>query len=212
MKTAWIVVPLVLLNGGVAARAQSLAELAQKEKERRAAKAKEAKPAGASRVITQEDLDRAAADRPAESGTPDGAPAPGGTPSAGASTTRSSGSHSPMGIPDDSGERARLEKSWKARAEATRNAVKAAERELERAQGERNRLGTGPLAGSTFRDPLTRDKVVVGGENPAEWTKRANAADARLAGAKAALESAKRNLETFEEEARRAGIPPGWVR
>ena len=52
----------------------------------------------------------------------------------------------------------------------------------------------------------------MGGEDPSQWTKKANAADARLARARSGLEQAKQGLEHFEEEARRAGIPPGWVR
>jgi hypothetical protein len=223
MKTSGIVMLLVVVSGGVAAEAQSLGELAQKEKERRATKTKEAKPSGpAPKVVTQEDLDSYAARRPAESeSTGEGAatadeamgslPRPTSERASGQGPSRSSGGRSPQGIPDDSDERARLEKSWKARAEAARNAVKAAEREREAAQNERNGVGTGPQSGTTWQDGAGRIRG-YGGENPGQWTQKANAADARLARARSGLEQAKQGLEKFEEEARRAGIPPGWVR
>jgi hypothetical protein len=208
MKTCLAAVALLL--AGAWASAQSLAELAQKEKERRAAKAREAKPGeGAPRVITQEDLDQAKAERGSGEGTASSS-APPAVEAAEAEPARTSGGRSPMGMPDDSAERARLEKSWRRRAEGARTAVVTAEREVDRAQTDRNALGTGPQVSG--RNPLPGGPRILGGENPAEWTKKANAADARLNAAKARLEAAKQSLESFEEEARRAGIPPGWVR
>lgn len=207
---------LVVVSGGVAAEAQSLGELAQKEKERRT-KIGQAKPSGpAPKVVTQEDLDSYAARRPAESESTGGgaATADEAMGSATRPTSESASGRGPSrssGGQDDSDERARLEKSWKARAESARNAVNTAERELEAAQNERNGLGTGPQAGNTWQDVAGQIRR-TGGENPGQWTQKANAADARLARARSGLEQAKQGLEKFEEEARRAGIPPGWVR
>jgi len=199
MRTsASIVAALVLACGSAAARAQSLAELAQKEKERRAAKAREAKPSGAApKVITQDDLDLAKASRPPAEEPAAEPSAAAGSPSSPEEPKRPrSVSRSPAGIPDDSDERAAAEKSWRARAEASRAAVTVAEQAANSAQNYRDMLGPVP-------SPY---------ESPSEWTREANAADARLGAAKVALAAAKKNLEDFEEEARRAGIPPGWLR
>lgn len=218
MSIAWFRgagVLLVVLSGLVAAEAQSLGELAQKEKERRA-KTGQAKPSGtAPKVITQEDLDAYADRGPAQSESTGGAEATaeGAAGSAARGTSESASGREPSrseGL-DDSDERARLEKSWRARAEQARSAVTSAERELEAAQYDRNGLGTGPQSGGVWRDGPGRVRR-MGGEDPGEWTKRANAADDRLARARSQLEQAKQGLEQFEEEARRAGIPPGWVR
>lgn len=205
---------LALMSGGAAAAAQSLGELAQKEKERRA-KIEQAKPSGgAPKVITQEDLDSYAAQRPAasESASEGAATAQEAMGSATRSPSESArGPSRSSESADDSDERARLEKSWRARSEQARSAVTSAEHELEAAQYDRNGLGTGPQSGGVWQDGTGRIRR-MGGEDPGQWTKRANAADARLARARSRLEQAKQGLEQFEEEARRAGIPPGWLR
>jgi hypothetical protein len=150
MKAIGVAVLLVAASGGVAAQAQTLGELAQKEKERRATTEK----AGgkAPRVITQEDLETYAAERPAETAptTEAAAPADGALGS----------------VSDDSDERARSEKSWRARAESSRGAVQAAERELEAAQSQRNLLGTGPQGGGLWRDGTGRLRPLAGETPP----------------------------------------------
>jgi hypothetical protein len=191
-RTGWLPLLGILVLAPVV-HAQSLAELAQKEKERRAAKAKDGKPASAApKVITQEDLDQAKASRPeGEAPAPDPASSEPDLPA-----RNRPGARSPQGLPDDSNERAVLEKSWKTRAEVSRAAVRAAEQAVASAQNTRNALGPVPVP---TLDPL-------------DWGKQVGLADTRLAAAKAALQAAQKNLESLEEDARKAGIPPGWIR
>ena len=117
---------LVVVSGVVGGEAQSLGELAQKEKERRA-KTGQAKLSGtAPKVITQEDLDSYAARRPAPSESTSGGAATAEGAMGSATGPPSEGARAPTGSSesaDDSDERARLEKSWKARAEQARSAV-----------------------------------------------------------------------------------------
>jgi hypothetical protein len=201
----------VLLGGGATAFAQSLGQAAQKEKEKRAAKAKASKPdAPAPKVITQEDLE---ASRPPEEGTEskaDGEASAPSTPGAigepgtisgfegemGASSRRRSSADPEFGVADDSEARAQQETRWRARAESARRSIGAAENELRAAEREANALGVAAPDG-------VPDGV---------WRSAKSKADARLARARSNLESAKRQLEQLEEEARRRGIPPGWLR
>lgn len=206
-QLAFGVVVVALVAAGV--RAQSLGEAAQKEKQKRASQKAEGSASEArsgpkgpeKKVYTAEDLDAYAASRPAESEAADSAPGDEPPPAAPPSSAKAPGpsGRSPLGLADDSEGRAIQERTWRARAETARAAVVLAEKELEAAQRQRNLLGPGPLPAGP-------------GQDPGEWAKAANASDARLAQARSGVEKAKQNLEQLEEEARRAGIPPGWIR
>jgi hypothetical protein len=200
------VVALALAPGAATLGAQSLGEMAQKEKQKReaATRAGEAGPAEQKprdkKVYTTSDLESYAATREAEAPEGEGEsakePSETAATSGGPSTPSRPGGRSPMGIADDSAERAVQEQTWRGRAAAARAAIVAAEAALKEAEAQRGRLGPGP-------PPYQSHQA---------WARSANAADARLAGAQKALEAAKKNLEQLEEDARRAGIPAGWVR
>jgi hypothetical protein len=205
MRRIGSVVLAIIGLGGAAASAQSLGEAAQNEKKKRETPTAEGKATSGKtkdkKVYTGEDLGDYAARRPAEESesaksTEPPIPAALEVPS---SSSPQSGGRSPMGISDDSEERAAQERSWRSRAKAAQASVTSAERELKSAESQRGLLGPGPLPGTSGQDPLV-------------WAQKANESDARLARARAGLEAAKKNLEQFEEEARRAGIPPGWIR
>lgn len=207
MRRIGYVVAVVIAQAAAVASAQSLGQAAQNEKKKRETPAAEGKaPADKAKdknkkVYTGEDLDSYAASRPDDAGAsakPAGEAAAVELEAPSTSEPRGDG-RSPMGIADTSEGRAAQERSWRSRAKAAQAAVTAAERELKSAESQRGLLGPGPL-------PATS------GQNPAVWADKANESDARLARARTALEAAKKNLEQFEEEARRAGIPPGWTR
>lgn len=204
MRRIGYVVAVVIAQAAAVASAQSLGQAAQNEKKKRETPAAEGKaPADKAKdknkkVYTGEDLDSYAASRPDDAGAsakPAGEAATVELEVPSTSEPRADG-RSPMGIADTSEGRAVQERSWRSRAKAAQAAVAAAESELKSAESQRGALGPGPQQ--------------YQGQN--EWARSANAADARLARARTALETAKKNLEKFEEEARRAGIPPGWIR
>ena len=78
---------------------------------------------------------------------------------------------------------------WQKRLAKKRYAVEKARVELREAKTGRIRARDG----------------AYGGVARSEWTRRRR-------NAQAALEAAERELEAFPEEARRAGVPPGWLR
>lgn len=102
----------------------------------------------------------------------------------------------------DSTEGARA--SWKARADAARAAIATAEKALE--QQEREAV--------TYRSDLTQVSA-ADAQDPLRLQKR----EAKIAEMyklvetrKAAVAAARAALVALEDEARRAGVPPGWLR
>ena len=198
---------VMVVAAGAPVGAQSLGETAQKEKEKREAKAKEAsaktsKPgakAPEAKVYTGEDLAGYAEKQAAPAGSGDaveGAP----PPPTGESTPRV---QRPSGEPgsggsDDSAERARQERSWRHRAESARAAVAAAERELAAAEKAKARLGIGPQV---------NDRELL-----RYFSSQVHEAELRVTRAQGALAVAKTDLTNLEEEARREGALPGWLR
>jgi hypothetical protein len=87
------------------------------------------------------------------------------------------------------------ERRWRSRADSLRGSVSRLEREVDEADRVATRLAyDGPMDGGGY----------VNTEHT-RWV-------ARVQKAREALASARKALEDFEEEARRAGIPPGWLR
>ena len=193
---------------GVPAGAQSLGEVAQKEKEKRATKTKDdsakagaKKPEG--KVYTGADL-ATYADKPAPSDASadagDGSSVPGaGAPSGEVAplVTRPS-DEAGSGASDEAAQRARQERSWRQRAQSARAAVAAAEREFAAAQKAKASLGIGPQV----PDP----------ELLSVYSTRVREADERVTRAQGALANAKTDQANLEEEARREGALPGWLR
>lgn len=225
------VVLLSLFLGSATAQAQGLADAAQKEKEKREAKAKaasaqESKPGAKppeAKVYTGDDLAGYAESRPAEGPSNEGAGAEGAGPEgAGDMRAGSPGSVGSMdgspirvpgssaesrskgrsGVSDDSAARAGQERSWRSRAESARAVIVSAEKELAAAEQAKSGLGI---------QPDGRDKVNPGLEQN-KWRSGVQDAGQRVKRAQSMLDSAKRNLDRLEEDARRQGVPPGWLR
>ena len=205
---------VMLLAAGAPVGAQSLAEIAQKEKEKRAAKAKEAsakadKPgakAPEGKVYTGDDLAGYAEKQTAPAASEDageGAPPPATGPSAdeAAPRVRRSSEEAGSGVSQEAAERAGQERSWRERAQSARAAVAAAESELAAALKAKAGLGIGPQLGRND-DPQLR----------AGFNRQVTEAEQRVARAQSTVAVAKTNLENLEEQARRSGALPGWLR
>jgi hypothetical protein len=220
---------LSVILGSATAQAQGLAEAAQKEKEKReAAKAKGsqaatpgAKPPEA-KVYTGDDLKTYApskpapaegeageAGEPAESGaTSDGAGGSVGSIDGSGPVPASPGGSSPSGAKsrsgpnDDSTARAGQESAWRSRSEAARSAVSSAEKELAAAEKAKSGLGVQPSGDDTPNPGAVQN----------QWRKSVEDADKRVKRAQTALDTAKQSVERLEEDARRQGVPPGWLR
>ena len=203
---------LMLLAVGAPVGAQSLAEIAQQEKEKRAAKAKEAavqagKPgakAPEAKVYTGDDL-AVYAEKPASPAASedavDGAPPTELSADDGAPREQRPSEEPGSRGSDDRAERARQEQSWRGRAQSARAAVAAAESELAAALKAKADLGIGPQLGRND-DPQLR----------AGFNRQITQAEQRVARARSAAAGAKANLENLEEGARRSGALPGWLR
>lgn len=166
--------------------AQDLATLAKKEKERRA---KVAKPV---RILTEDDGKEAAA-KGAGSVTPLG----GEAPAASASPAPSSSGHAAAELETQKA-------AWQARAATARAAVTSAEQAL--AQMEKDlatyRSDITPVSAADAQDPMRLQKREA----------RIVEMNKQIAAQKAAIADAKKALVAFEDEARRAGVPAGWLR
>jgi hypothetical protein len=202
---------VMLLAVGASVEAQSLGETAQKEKEKRAAKAKEgstkaAKPgdkAADGKVYTLEDLagyaDKTAPAATGEAGEGGDAALPAGSSgdddrprvTGSPEEPRSAGS-------EDAAERARQEKVWRGRAQSARAAIAAAEKELAVAEKLKAGMGIGPQTNDEELRRIYADKV--------------RQADQRVTQAREAVATAKTNQANLEDEARREGAQPGWLR
>jgi hypothetical protein len=189
----WLVVALM----PALAAGQGLGEAARREKERRAGK----KPPA--RVYGDQDLDggSAAGEARAEpaQGTSDvtgdaaASESSGGAASSSASTTGSSSADDA-----EAKARARAEESWRARASPVRAAYEAAESRVKRLEvqvAELEREGQ-------------KQAFIYG----VRGTTAAATARERLEQARRELAEAGRAWEDFQDEARRAGVPPGWIR
>jgi hypothetical protein len=162
---AFILLGLVTTAGGQLAWAQSLGELAAKEKERRKAQAVE-RSGQAVKVYGQNDV------RTAMVADDTGLVERDSGKRAAIATTAS---QTPGVDPQEA-----QKQQWRTRADALRSDLAAAEKDAR--------------AWETLGPGLT-------GPMPDQGVR-----------AKARLASVKQRLDEFEEEARRSGVPPGWVR
>lgn len=200
---------VMLLASGASAGAQSLGDAAQKEKERRA-KAKESSAQNAKKdgkaaepkVYTAEDLAGYAPKESAPSETESGDVAEGAPPRSsgdeGAPRIQGSSEEPRAGESDDAAARAREERSWRQRAQASRAAIAAAEKELAAAEKAKAALGIGPQVDDEMLRRAYADRV--------------READQRVSRAQSAVANAKTNQANLEEDARRSGALPGWLR
>ena len=193
------VLALLLAAPGLGS-AQSLGEVAKREQEKQEKKKKDkgGKAAGEVKVYTEEDLKKA---RESTAGNltilPD-------TGAAGASVSSSSEEAAALARETMRGGDGALpadESGWRARAADRRNAVRVAESRVQTLEAQ--------VAG------LRNDMTITNTQDP----NRLQTQGRELADAQANLESAKRELDAarqalagLEDEARRAGAMPGWVR
>jgi hypothetical protein len=165
--------------------AQSLGEAAAREDKR-----KKKAPASAGRVYTEEDLRPGSLSADAKpSPAPKATPQPATTPA-------------PAPTPDtDDAAREAQKAVWRGRADQARREIAAAEVEVRgheaRVEELRNDRGTGNAMDPFRLQTLQSDLA---------------AARASLEAARAKVTAARQRLDELEEEARRAGVPPGWLR
>jgi hypothetical protein len=160
-----------------AVRAQSLGDLAKKEKERRERVAKKNPKGG--QTFSDDDLKGRRRDAaPAD----EGQPAPGASPSSKADSASGS----------DAKKDASAEKSyWDSRLQSARDAVKQAEQEVKAAE-EAARAASAPASGSGYNDAMAQAQAQ-------------RAAQEAVRAARKAQIDAQQALDQMEAEARRAG-------
>jgi hypothetical protein len=160
---------LVLAIGAAAAGAQSLAEVAKKEKDRRDKNKEEA-----TRVITDRELAQSFGTLPPAT-TVSSAAAPEGEGGSGETENETENA-------DDT----KTPEYWQNRVKATKDKIAKLEQDLQSEDwGEGQRMNVDPRGQNNL---ATRQK------------------------AEQDLAAAKAELEAIRAEARRAGVPPGWVR
>jgi hypothetical protein len=183
-------VAAVVLCSGVAF-AQSLADVARREEARRKA------VAGSGKVYTNDGLEPAPPSTgsvPVAPAAP--APAPGSTPAA--------GSPAAPGAPVDPAAAAaaplpKTEAEWRKRVTTERDALSRAQIFAEALQSRINVLSA---------DFVNRDDPAQRNQVAAERTK----ALAELDRVKQEIQQHQKAITTIQDEARRAGVPAGWVR
>lgn len=174
---------------GRPAAGQSLADLAKKEQDRR--KTTTAKPAE-KKVYTNKDLTAAAPPPPAPAATQPNPNAAGGPPQTNPGQAQNPRGQQPAGEVKD-------EAWWRNRMTAARTELSRNEIFLEALQSRVNALNTDFV---NRDDPAQRQVI-------ANDRQRALAEMERVRGE---IEKLKKQIAEIEEEARQAGVPPGWLR
>jgi hypothetical protein len=189
MKLSKGLLAATLLTVAVPVCAQSLGDLAKKEQERR----KKAPPAA--KTYTNEDLKRLT-------------PMPGGeTPKAGdpakpADAAKAGDTAKPTEVKPDApvaGDPAKDEKYWRGRITAAKEDIRRNEMFRDALQTRINALSA-DFAGRD--DPFQRAKIADDRQK----------AIAELARVTEEITKGTKGIAEIEEEARRAGVPPGWLR
>jgi hypothetical protein len=208
MRLRWPIGLLVLLVAGAGA-AQSLSELAEKEKERRKAAA-----AAGAQSFTNDDLEKG---RPKASPTPPpakagGAARPPAKPGSAAPRrpSRDEGlaeeeEGDAAGPPPVAGQPG-AESVWRQQGQSARDAISAAEQRVAAAEKALGAVRTG------ISQPLPSDGLRQTPPNALVREASQESAERNLATARASLEQAKAASIDLEERARKASIPPGWLR
>ena len=183
-KSAVRVITGIALAAALAApaSAQSLGELAKKEEARR----KAIKSSG--KVLTGDSIRSVPIPAPS-------APAPSPAPSAGAAGTGSTATEKPKPEVD----RKAQELAWRQRMQAARDALQRSQMFAEALQSRINGLTTD----FTARDDPAQRAVVANDRQKAL---------AELDRVKNDITQQTKAIADIQEEARRAGVPPGWLR
>ncbi len=188
---AWTLVAVVFLGGAIA-RAQSLADIAKKEEERR----KAVKTTG--KVYTNDDLK--AYPTPAAPATP-AEPAAGDKAAAGAAgAAPASGDQAAADAAKgtDTGEQ-KDEAYWKGLLSGERTKLERNQQFADALQSQINGLTNDFYARD---DPAQRSVI---------WTQRTKAID-ELDRVKKDIAEGSKAIAKIQEDARKAGVPPGWLR
>jgi acyl-CoA reductase-like NAD-dependent aldehyde dehydrogenase len=190
---AWRVAVLLLVPA--LATAQSLGEAAAREKAKRDSKRGKSAPAPS---FTDADLkDPSKPDKKDGEGTASSAGQPGGGTLYGqtAPETAADAANAAPSV------KAEDEPVWRQRVRDRREAVSRAEKAIEDAQSRLNAL------------MLDRDPTNLGDPSRLQTLEvKRNEARSALEGARLNLAEAQKGLQDLEEEARRNGVPPGWLR
>jgi DNA repair exonuclease SbcCD ATPase subunit len=186
----------LLLAGPAFAWAQSLGEVAKREEEKQEKKKKKSgKPPATVKVYTDEDLKKA---REAESGAVTVLPENGNLEAAAAASSDDDEVVSGEGGPV---RRKGKEAYWRNRATQVREAAQEADNKVKELEARIAALRN-DMSPTNVMDPnrlQSRDREL-------------RAAMDSLDATRSAAETARKALADLEEEARRAGVPPGWVR
>jgi hypothetical protein len=192
--TATSALGLVVLFAAGGAWGQSLAEAAKREKERRAKSGPTGPAFGDEDLMHRGDAAVSTSGEARDSaGGPVGEGAVGDKPS----DTNTNMPTARRGAGDEA--------YWRGRAKARRDAVTAAEARVTAAEAAADNTSSGirqPLPGDAMKQ-VPRSTVTDGAKR---------AAEANLEAAKAELARAQKALEDLEDEARRKGVLPGWLR
>jgi type IV secretory pathway VirB10-like protein len=186
MRLVHLVLVVLLAAWASPAAAQSLAAVAKKEEARR----KQIKTS--SRVITNKDL------RQVDPVSPPAAPAPAATtpPAATPAPDAAAPGDKPV---DEEQQRAQDEQAWRQKMADARVALERSQMYADALQSKINAL----WADFTARDdPAQRAQLEL-------ERKRSLAEQERVKGE---IETQKKAIASLEEEARKAGVPPGWIR
>jgi len=190
---------LLLVGGAAASAAQSLADIARQEEERR----KSITASG--KVYTNESLRAepppsappAAAPAPAATPAPPATPAaPGAAPPAGAQAPQTPG-QPPAAQP--AAPAAQGEAEWRKRIASAREAMTRSQTFAEALQSRINALSTDFV---NRDDPIQRDQIAADRQK----------AVAELDRVQREIQDQQKAIAAIQEEARRAGVPAGWVR
>jgi hypothetical protein len=181
-------VTFVALALPMTAAGQSMGEAARKAKESRA---KNARSGVKARSYTQDDVKKAPplANDPSQQAVSSGPSTPSEPPSPEPPPSESGASSSGPTVAG------RNEVAWRERIVEARNRIEAARKDYEYWSGYTM------VAGDIFVDE--QDRPVITSIEQLQG---------KTAAAKKAVEAAERALVNLEEEARRAGVPPGWLR
>lgn len=185
VKVRLLIVALAaLISGASFSSAQSLGSVAKKEQERRK------KTKTATKVYTNKDL------APGDTGA---APAP--VPAPASQTAGPGGASTPGAAAENPSEQdpRKTEEYWRARIETARKEITRNELFLEALQSRVNALSTDFVN----RDDPAQRAVIAGDRQKAL---------AEMERVKDAIAQLKQQIATIEEEARQAGVPPGWLR
>jgi hypothetical protein len=185
-------VALAALLFGAPAAAQSLADLAKKEQDRRKTTAKPAEKPAEKKVYTNKDLAAPAPPSPAAAATQPTPNATGGPAQTSPGQPQKPQGQQPQGEAKD-------EAWWRNRITAARTELSRNEIFLEALQSRVNALNTDFV---NRDDPAQRQVI-------ANDRQRALAEMERVRGE---IEKLKKQIVEIEEEARQAGVPPGWLR